>query len=78
LQTGKQSGAATLDFSNLNSASWPLISKVYAGEVYKAQYNIERSGVVNGAIVRLSAMTQLIPPMISSYTCDLSGKKMQS
>jgi len=49
LQTGKQGGAATLDFSNINSASWPLISKVYADEVYKEQYNIELSGVINGA-----------------------------
>ncbi|GAC21104.1 CotH kinase family protein [Paraglaciecola arctica] len=39
LQTGKQGGALALDFSGLNSDSWPLIGKIYADEVYQARYN---------------------------------------
>lgn len=39
LQEGKMGGALALDFSNLESDSWPLIAKLYADEVYKARYN---------------------------------------
>lgn len=39
LQDGKQGGALSLDFSNLDSSSWPLISKLYADDVYKTRYN---------------------------------------
>lgn len=49
LQNGNQGGAATLDFSNIDAAGWPLISKLYADDVYRARYNVELSGVINGA-----------------------------
>lgn len=49
LQAGNQGGAAELDFSNIDSASWPLISKIYADDVYRAQYNLELSAFINGA-----------------------------
>ncbi len=39
LQDGKQGGALSLDFSNLDSSNWPLISKLYADDVYKTRYN---------------------------------------
>ncbi|MDP5230741.1 MAG: CotH kinase family protein [Cellulophaga sp.] len=38
LQTGKQGGSLNLNFSNL-SGDWPLISYLYADEVYKAKYD---------------------------------------
>jgi hypothetical protein len=48
-QEGKQGGAAALDFSNLTLADWPLIDKIYADSVYKAQYDAYLSEVINGA-----------------------------
>ncbi|MDG1753321.1 MAG: CotH kinase family protein, partial [Thalassotalea sp.] len=39
LQDGKMGGALNLDFSNLESNSWPLIANLYADEVYRARYN---------------------------------------
>jgi spore coat protein H len=53
LQTGTQGGAATLDFSNINSASWRLMSKVYADEVYDAQYNMSCRGLLTGISILL-------------------------
>jgi hypothetical protein len=39
LQTGKQGGSLALDFSGLDTDSWPLIGKIYGDEVYKARYD---------------------------------------
>jgi spore coat protein CotH len=39
LQEGNMGGSLNLDFSDLESNSWPLIAKIYADEVYKARYN---------------------------------------
>lgn len=39
LQDGKMGGALALDFSDLNSADWPLIGNIYADEEYKNRYN---------------------------------------
>jgi len=39
LQDGKQGGALALDFTNIQANAWPLIEKLYADEVYKAQYD---------------------------------------
>ena len=39
LQEGKQGGALALDFANMQGNSWPLIEKLYADEIYKAQYD---------------------------------------
>ncbi|MFT6984665.1 MAG: spore coat protein H [Psychromonas sp.] len=39
LQEGKMGGALALDFSNLESNDWPLIAKIMADDVYKAQYD---------------------------------------
>lgn len=39
LQEGKQGGALALDFSNMEANSWPLIEKIYADDLYKAQYD---------------------------------------
>lgn len=68
LQNGNQGGAATLDFSNIDSAGWSLISKLYADDVCRAQYNVELSGVINGAFNTATmqnlyeAYSQLIEP----------------
>ena len=32
-------GALNLDFSDLESSSWPLIANIYADAVYKAKYD---------------------------------------
>ncbi len=39
LQEGKMGGSLALDFSDLESSSWPLIAKIYADDVYKAKYD---------------------------------------
>lgn len=39
LQTGKQGGALAVDFSNLETGSWPLIEKLYADDEYRARYD---------------------------------------
>ncbi|MCP3675629.1 MAG: spore coat protein [Gammaproteobacteria bacterium] len=39
LQDGKLGGALALSFSNIQANAWPLIEKLYADEIYKAQYN---------------------------------------
>jgi len=49
LDAGKQGGALNLDFSNLNSAKWPLIAKIYADDVYRALYATYLQEVITGA-----------------------------
>jgi spore coat protein H len=39
LQEGKMGGALALDFANMEANNWPLIEKLYADEIYKAQYD---------------------------------------
>ncbi|MEP1489621.1 MAG: CotH kinase family protein [Algibacter sp.] len=48
LQTGKQGGAHALDFSGLNSSTWPLIGYLYNDDVYKAKYDAYLQEVVDG------------------------------
>lgn len=48
LQDGKQGGSLALDFSDLNTSSWPLIGYLYNDEVYKAQYDQYLQEVVDG------------------------------
>lgn len=38
LQEGKQGGALALNFSDLQSGSWPLIEYLYDDEIYQAKY----------------------------------------
>jgi len=49
LQAGKQGGALALDFSNMEANSWPLIEKLYADEMYKAQYDYYLMEVIGDA-----------------------------
>jgi len=49
LQEGKQGGALALDFGNMEANSWPLIEKLYADEMYKAQYDYYLLEVIGDA-----------------------------
>ncbi|CAA6812958.1 MAG: Spore coat protein H [uncultured Sulfurovum sp.] len=49
LQEGKMGGALNLDFSNLESSTWPLIANIYADDVYKAKYDGYLQEVINDA-----------------------------
>ena len=49
LQEGKQGGALALDFANMEANSWPLIEKLYADEMYKAQYDYYLLEVIGSA-----------------------------
>jgi hypothetical protein len=49
LQEGKQGGALALDFSNMAASAWPLITKLYADDVYKVRYDAYLSEVIAGA-----------------------------
>ncbi|MBD1259013.1 CotH kinase family protein [Maribacter polysiphoniae] len=48
LQDGKQGGSLNLDFSDLSSATWPLIGYLYQDEVYKAKYDAYVQAVIDG------------------------------
>ena len=48
LQTGKQGGSLSLNFSGLSSSSWPLIGYLYQDEVYKAKYDNYVQAVIDG------------------------------
>jgi len=48
LQEGKQGGSLALDFSDLQSSTWPLIAYLYQDEVYKSQYDNYLKEVING------------------------------
>ena len=49
LQEGKQGGALALDFANMEANNWPLIEKLYADEMYKAQYDYYLLEVIGSA-----------------------------
>jgi|GEM_PF-382095 len=49
LQNGNRGGSLALDFSNLESNSWPLIEKLYSDESYKASYEDYLSEVIGYA-----------------------------
>ncbi|NCP84733.1 MAG: spore coat protein [Bacteroidetes bacterium] len=49
LQFGKMQGSLNLDFSNLQSDSWPLIEFLYNDPVYKAKYDAYLKNVVENA-----------------------------
>ena len=48
LQEGKQGGSLALDFSDLQSSTWPLIAYLYQDEVYNSQYDNYLQEVING------------------------------
>jgi spore coat protein CotH len=76
LQTGKQGGALNLDFSNLDSYSWPLIAKIFADEVYKTRYNDYLLEVIGDAFNTnsIQAVYDKYSALIEPYaTTELSG-----
>jgi len=76
LKTGNQGGALNLDFSNLSSNSWPLIAKIYADDIYKAQYDSYVQEVIDGAFntTSMQAKYEQYQALIAPYaTTELSG-----
>jgi spore coat protein H len=76
LQYGKMGGALDLDFSNLESNSWPLIEKLYADAVYKIRYNDYLLEAINGAFETnsMQATYDSYSALIEPYaTKELSG-----
>lgn len=76
LQDGKMGGALDLDFSNLESNSWPLIAKLYADDVYKTRYNDYLLEAINGAFDTnsMQATYDDYSALIEPYaTTELSG-----
>lgn len=76
LQTGKLGGSLALNFSNMTSSQWPLISKIYADDVYRAQYNIYLSEVISYAFETSSmqATYDYYSSLIAPYaTTEISG-----
>ncbi|RPA31637.1 CotH kinase family protein [Shewanella frigidimarina] len=76
LQDGKQGGALSLDFSDLNSSSWPLISKLYADDVYRDRYNQFLLEVISDAFEtnKMQASYNAYSALIAPYaTTEVSG-----
>ncbi|GGP63183.1 CotH kinase family protein [Shewanella saliphila] len=76
LQDGNQGGALALDFSDLNSSSWPLISKLYADDVYREQYNEYILDVISDAFEtnKMQANYNAYSALVAPYaTTEISG-----
>ncbi len=76
LQEGKLGGSLALDFSDLSNSEWPLIAKIYADDVYKAQYDLYLSEVISDAFETSSiqATYDYYSTLIAPYaTTELSG-----
>ncbi|WP_445776102.1 CotH kinase family protein [Shewanella sp.] len=75
-QDGKQGGALALNFSDLNSSSWPLISKLYADDVYRERYNEYLLEVISDAFEtnKMQAKYNTYSALIEPYaTTEMSG-----
>ncbi|MDO5970691.1 CotH kinase family protein [Flavivirga aquimarina] len=76
LQTGKQGGSLSLNFSDLNEAQWPLIGYMYEDDVYKAKYDTYVQEVVDGAfnVSTIQSTYATYAALIESYaTSEISG-----
>lgn len=76
LQDGKRGGSLSIDFSNLDSAEWPLIAKIYADDVYKDRYDVLLSEVIAGAFETgsIQAKYDTYSALIAPYaTAERSG-----
>ena len=76
LQEGKQGGSLSLDFSDLNHSSWPLIGYLYQDNVYKAKYDTYVQEVVNGAFneTKMQALYTSYATLIEQYaTSEVDG-----
>ena len=75
-EEGKQGGALALDFSNLVDSEWPLITKIYADDVYKARYNLYLADVVANAfeVSSMQASYDYYSGLIAPYaTTEVAG-----
>ncbi|RTE52017.1 spore coat protein [Arenibacter aquaticus] len=76
LQEGNQQGALNLDFSDLNSASWPLIGYLYQDDTYRAQYDAYVQEVVDNAfnVSSMQAKYSLYSALLEPYaTTEIDG-----
>ncbi|MEZ9235261.1 CotH kinase family protein [Shewanella sp. 10N.286.52.A9] len=76
LQTGKMGGALELDFSDLDSNSWPLIAKIYADDTYRQRYNQYLSDVISNSYEtnKMQAIYDSYSALIEPYaTTELTG-----
>jgi len=88
LQVGNREGALALDFSNLNSAEWPLIGYLYQDATYKEKYDEYVESVVatvfNASIMqpKYTSYANLIAPYanieVAGYTFLNSSSDFQS
>ncbi|MDA7745871.1 CotH kinase family protein [Psychromonas sp.] len=72
LQEGKLGGSLALDFTNLESVGWPLIEKMMADEVYKAQYDEYLYEVMFDAfeVSKMQALYDYYADMVESYAAE--------
>ncbi|MEW4924770.1 CotH kinase family protein [Algibacter sp. 2305UL17-15] len=76
LQDGKREGSLALDFSDLNTAQWPIIGYMYQDEVYRAKYETYLQEVIDGAFNTGSMQTlyDSYSALVEPYaTSEVSG-----
>jgi hypothetical protein len=76
LQEGKQGGSLALNFSDLESARWPLIEFLYADDIYRAKYDAYVAEVINDAFntSTIQAMYAAYASLIEPYaTSEVTG-----
>ena len=66
LQRGNRDGSLALDFSDLDNEEWPLISYLYADNVYKTQYDTYLQETIEGAF-----NTNTMQAMYATYSALL-------
>ena len=76
LQDGKNGGSLNLNFSDLQSGSWPLIEYLYADEVYRAKYDAYVQETIEGPFEENAMQTtyDTYASLIEPYaTSEVSG-----
>ena len=69
-------GSLPLNFSGLNSSSWPIIGYMYQDEVYKEKYDAYVEEVINGAFneTTVQALYTKYAALVEEYaTSEVSG-----
>lgn len=76
LQTGNMQGSLALDFSDLNTTSWPMIGYMYNDATYKAKYKTYVQDVINNSFnpTTIKAKYTSYAALIKPYaTTELKG-----
>ncbi len=76
LQSGKQGGALSLNFSGLSASSWPLIGYLYNDPIYKAKYDDYVAEIADGVFntTDMQALYTSYASLIEPYaTTEVSG-----